>query len=189
VEIMALTRHRLDNACLIQDAFDPYIKAFTTIEENHRLIHDGLFYTTYVYAQDVANGGNLDMLISVPADSRPHFQSIDLAFESGPNTLLFYEGVTTSADGVALTALNKNRNATRVPEVTCYSGPTVTDLGTELGLDYFPVGGKKEGALTVGGNGEWILKPSTKYLLRFTNNTGQVEDLEIRVFWYEVDYQ
>ena len=84
-----------------------------------------------------------------------------------------YEDTTTSASGTAQTIRNRNRTSAAVPLSTIHKGPTVTGVGTLLCQERDGINGVSS---RVGGESraahEWILKPSSKSLLRVTSLSG-----------------
>jgi hypothetical protein len=168
--------------------FDKYAHAVTIITENHRLIHDGMFFTAFHRNAAVAAAGTLDVLFSVPANTYPHFQLLEITLDGGTVTYDMYEDTVTSADGTALVGYNRNRNSIIVPDMTLFHTPTVTDAGTILDSLNFPSAGNKVAIFDETTHGEWVLKPSTKYLLRFTNGSVGDRDISVRMAGYELSY-
>jgi hypothetical protein len=97
-----------------------------------------------------------------------------------------YEDATVSANGTLQLSENKNRLSGRVNETLIYRGPTVTGVGTLLGDGVIPGGktGQASGGVREGFE-EWILKPASLYLIRFTNTDAQAQPVNIEVDWYE----
>ena len=167
--------------------FDPYAHAVTVIDENHRLIHDGMFFEVQQSDAALVNGGIVNILLDVPAGSFPHFQDLEISTDEGPIAFDLYEGTTVSANGVALGVANKNRNSSRTAELDLYFNPTITDDGTLLKSSQVPVASVAE-LFSQKRSGEWVLAPSTLYLVRITNNSGQTASINITINFYELDY-
>ena len=135
-----------------------------------------------------------DFLITVPALSFPHFQRMRIFAGRGDMDINVYEGATTSADGGAVASQNTNRNSSNTPSLVLTSAPTVTDAGTLVHTSWLPptsAGQGQSGATGLSGetNGEeWVLQPSTKYLIRITNNSGATIDYAYEMLWYEIGY-
>lgn len=172
--------------------FDQYAHAVTSIDEPHRMIHDGFMFSLEHSSASLANNGDLDLLITVPAGVFPHIRQTGVRVGDTPCTVHFFEGPTTSANGTALAVYNRNRNSDNTNDVTIYVGPTVSDDGTELVRRLLPASGgffTPGGASIQGFSEEWILAPSTDYLVRVTNESGAAIDLTVDILWYEIGYE
>lgn len=165
---------------------DQFTGAIGSIDQEHLQIHNGNGYTIADRVLILNGGGVLDLLGIVPAATFPHFRQIQVASSGGPFDIDFYEGTTVSANGTEITAYNNNRNSSNTPDLVTYSGPTVTDDGDLLETVYVP-GTKQTGSLGSEGSNEWLLKPSTNYMIRITNNTsgGGTSIFVTNIFWYE----
>ena len=178
----------------VEKAMDPHMHASTTIDALHRMTHDGFVFHSSGKVTGMINAEVDEFLISVPAVSFPHFQRFRLFAGRGDLDLVVYEGTTTSADGTPLTSSNTNRNSANTASTLLFGTPTVTDDGTLIHTSWFPptsAGQGQAGATGLAGetNGEeWILQPSTKYLLRITNNSGATIDYAYEMLWYEIGY-
>lgn len=158
--------------------------AVQSIEYEHSRIHSGKGFL-FNGKHTVANGASAYHLLDNPAASYPHLRVFAVTASSGPMDIEFYEGATTSASGTAVTPVNYNRNSATTAALACYNGPTVTTPGTLLA--YMLITGTKHesGSGDSGGQTEWILKPSTKYLAKLTNNSGSSVTYALKLFWYE----
>lgn len=139
--------------------------------EHHR-IHNGEMWGLF----DNATGVNIvtprNWIINTPAGAPVHFE-FALAATNG-FLLELFEDTTTSADGTTLAAQVKNLN--RVVPVTAvpigfFHTPTVTGDGTRI--DAQRAGGGAGGtSVRAGGQAksdlEFVLEPSTKYMIRVT---------------------
>lgn len=170
------------------DKFDRFSRAVSVITEEHRLSHEGLVYHATHRVAALANSASLDILLDVPANTFPHLRKLMFHLESGPCDIEFFEGTTTSADGTGITVFNRNRNSANTAGTVITHTPTITDDGTRLHDLYSPTGGKDVGSDTLGLGEEWTLAPSTKYLLRLTNNSGAVLDFSLEIMFYEIDW-
>lgn len=155
------------------------------IDSVHLNTHLGItFEAGYVFAA-VANDGNADLLVRVPAGKVAH--TVSEGASGGEAYGFIYEDVVTSAVGTQLTVKNKNRASANVASVTVYRGPTVTGVGTELHQGYSPggTGGNSQGSTTERRD-EFILREGY-YLFRTTNKAGQAKTLFTELRWYEKD--
>ena len=178
----------------MQRALDPYAHALTTIDTLHRLTHDGFVYHVSNKVTGMANGNVDDYLISIPAGVFPHFQRLQITAGEGNVDMLVYEGTTTSADGTVEGSLNVNRNSTNTASSVLTIAPTVTDEGTLIHTQWVPpsasgVGQSPQGVIGETNGEEWVMKPSTKYLIRITNNSGSTIDYRYELLWYEIGYE
>jgi hypothetical protein len=177
-----------------QRKFDPFVHAITVISEPHRLGHDGFVYHASGKVTGMVDANVDEFLLAVPAATFPHIQRVRFSFGGGDVDIETYEGATTSDDGVALSELNTNRNSSNTPSTVLTFGPTVTDDGTLIHTAWAPptaagIGLSSEGSGNVDAGEEWILAPSTKYLVRLTNNSGATIDYRWEFFWYEIGYE
>jgi hypothetical protein len=168
---------------------DPYAHAQTSIDERHRVTHDGMMFHSTGRKADVSTpAGTFELLLNVPAEVFPHIQKIIWSLEGAPCDLQIYEGATTSSDGTAAAVFNNNRNSSNTPGCTLTHTPTVTGDGTLIHDLYVGTTGKDIGQVRDTAGEEWVFKPSTKYLFRLTNNSGAVLDLSWEFQWYELSY-
>lgn len=176
-----------------KNVYDEISDAITVISEPHKLIHDGFVYKAWHKFTAVADAGNADMLLSVPADIFPHLHDVRVVVGAGDCDVRVYEGTTTSSDGTAVTPRSLNRNGTvDTPDLDVFHTPTVTGVGTEIRNAWVPptatgVGQSNSGAVE-DPDYEIVLKPSTKYLLRVTNNSGGAIDIHTQIYFYEIGY-
>ena len=186
-------RLNLDIETLGREAYDPFAKALTVTDSMHRAAHDGFVYHTSGKVLAMIADEVDDFLIDVPAFTFPHFQRFRVIVGRGDIDMVVYEDTLTSNDGTDVGCQNTNRNADCVSGSTIYSSPTITDVGTLIHTAWIPptsAGQGVSGATGIAGetNGEeWILKPSTKYLIRMTNNSGATIDYSYEILWYELD--
>lgn len=114
-----------------------------------------------------------------------------MTFGGGDIDLTYYEGTTTSDDGTPAPTQNTNRNSANTAGVVFYANPTVTDDGELLqSIWAHPTStgtGNKTGVADVRTGAAWVLKPDTKYLIRITNNDGDMS-FSYQFHWYEISY-
>jgi len=167
-------------------SYDPYAHAFTVIEEEHRLVHDGAAFQGDVIQTGLASAGVGNILVVTGAKAA-HVRACDVALGNLPCQVDMYEGTTTSADGTAVpTLINCNRVSTDSPLAAMYYAATVTDNGTKIATTLVPTSAKDAGTIQSSFGEEIILKPNTKYLLTVTNNSGGPIDWGFKCFFYEV---
>jgi len=174
--------------------FDPHAHAVTVIQEQHRMVHDGMLFQTSGKQTGWLDAGTKTFLINVPADIYPHIQVMDLSFGSGDIDFVAREGVTTSNDGSVLPSTNVNRNSSNVAGIVLSAEPTITVPGTDIFTLWAPptatgTGQSASGLSGVGQASEWVLAPSTKYSITLTNNSGGTIAWSYEFSWYEISYE
>ena len=140
-----------------------------SIDWVHHQIHLGnLFSFSNISA--VSANHVLEFLVSTGA-SMPHLRPILQSDDAC--RLDLYEGTTTSNDGTPGTIYNRNRNSARTLTATVFVTPTLTADGTLIHSEQL-----QTAKGSYGGKDEWdrefILKPNTKYLLRFTAGNAAI---------------
>lgn len=147
-------------------------------------IHEGITWLASDIEVALADATSIKLLIRTPADLEVHM-AIGFAVV-GDFTYQFFEAPTTSADGAALTPVNRNRRFGTSSNTLVFRDPTVSANGTLLRELAFP-GGQRNNATLGGGSGtEWILKPSTDYLIDLLNLSGSASLASVEVNYYEV---
>jgi len=176
-----------------QRKFDPHAHAVTVIQGLHRMTHDGFVYHASGKVTGMVDANVDDFLIAVPAGTFPHFQRLQVTAGRGDIDIQVYEGTTTSADGAAITTFNVNRNSLNTPSSVVTFGPTVSVAGPLIHTQWIQptatgVGQSPSGIVGETNGEEWVLKPSTKYLVRITNNSGATIAYRYELLFYEIDY-
>lgn len=158
-------------------------KPFPMIDVNHLRLHEGrayYIYKVYPYVAGLAAGSSIDIAIAWPSGVVPHAL---FNYESpGESEFYVYESPTTSG-GTAMTINRRNRINTTASQGAAVLAPTVSSLGTEIYAEFVPAGNKGGGS--AGYTFEYILKPLTTYLFRFTNVNAQPHPANLRIEWYE----
>lgn len=161
-----------------------------TIDSTHKHTHKGESYHTSKYFAAVASAATVDILIKVGSGKALHanFKSAG----GGDFTTQIFETPTISADGTSINIRDMNRTTASTSNATAFHTPTISATGTALTDTEFTPGGS--GIATPGGvqsgvfgrGGEWILKKSTNYLIRLTNQALTAQNMSISASWYEV---
>ena len=163
--------------------------ALEIVDYAHHEIHSGSHF--YIEATaSIANGANLDFLWVVPNTTKWPHALWELEAEK-EITMSLYEAVSTSASGSAVAIVNNNRNSTKTPGVTAFTGPTLTSgaLGDEgnggtLIWSATVGSGRKIGGESGRGH-ELVAKQNTKYWFRITNASGDASWINYDFNWYE----
>jgi len=173
--------------------FDEFAHAVTVIQEQHRILHDGFYHVCTGKDTGWLDAGVKVFQLKTAALNFPHIQTMLLNFGKGDVDFVAYEGATITVDGTPLPVFNANRNSTKTPLLELFAAPTVGANGTEIFRLWTPptatgVGQSANGIAGVGQGSEWILKPSTDYLVIMTNNSGATIDFSYEFSWYELAY-
>ena len=167
---------------------DSMTRAINTISHAHHEIHEGSHFKAD--RQDIAlsTTDTIELLLTTPDTTKwVHFL---LTMQStGEVVVELYEGTTVSAEGTAITPINRNRNSATKSVVVVTHTPSVSSDGTKLTENWIGTTGFKEDiGDTLRDNSEIILKQNTKYLIRLTAVGDGIKGA-IGGDWYEhVDY-
>jgi len=135
----------------------------------------GKSYIMTSLAEAVADDAVYDMLIQTGP------KAVTMSFFGscgGASHGFLYEGTTVSSAGSALVATNLNRPSGFLSAVTFTHTPTVSGLGTQIGVALIPGDSKKgEFGAETSGKAGFLLKPSTIYLLRIINKSSAPIDI------------
>lgn len=158
-------------------------KPFPVIDVNHLRLHEGrayYVYKLYPYAAGLAAAASIDIAIAWPDGYAPHAR---FGYGgSGESEFYMYEAPTTSG-GTAMTIHRRHRIVTTASAAAAVLAPTVTATGTEVFADFVPA--NKQGGGAQLSTFEFVLKPLTTYLFRFTNVNAQPHAAHLIVEWYE----
>lgn len=165
--------------------FDETTGAALMIDVVHHEVHEGeMFHAAYTNAS-VSNGANVDLQITTGLKEAHTSWEV---FAGGQVTVSLYEAPTTSA-GTAVTAYNMKRLSANVPLSAVVHTPTVSATGSITLVNGRILPGGTSPTTRVGGGirsgSEWILKPSTKYMMRVNNSSGGTIAVNVVLEWYE----
>lgn len=185
------TDHLYPKVELAGTGVDTFTGAQGVISEPHLLGHQGKMFHASIKVTGILDAGIENILFKVPAGVFPHLHKTRTNVGAGDVDIVSYEGTTVSADGAAVTVDNTNRNSSNTPDMTIFTGPTITGDGTEIHRLWLPPAGVGIGRSAIGLSGaeageEWVLKPATNYLHRLTNNSGSTISAWFEFLFYEV---
>lgn len=164
--------------------FDTYSASQVTISHAHSEIHEGDAYTISMVVALTA-GTTFNCIFTTPANpKRVHF-FFDCRTAGNGITTTFYEGASITG-GTPATAINRNRNVTTTAGLTIAHSPTVSGNGTQIFTTYLDAT-KQSGGSSAHSTDEFILKPSTVYLMSLVVDAGQNATFSGRAEWYEAD--
>ena len=143
-------------------AMDYRVHALTIIPSEHRMIHDGMYFSaTGIIDVVTATTGTVGVLFQFPPGMAGHLTLVEWTMSSGPVEISFYRDVTFSAAGSSVNVRNHNQLAELAQGVPGQAAgitldPTITDYGTHIQERYVPESGKA-GLLIAGEDAEWVL--------------------------------
>lgn len=167
---------------ILEGAKDLVTNTIGTIDTEHREIHEGHHFFNSIYIP-LAGSGVLDLVIET-GNKNAHV-TFDINSADAGFVFTTYEGVTANADGTLQTLLNNRRESLEVSSLAMRLNPTSVVPGSNVirsGL-YGTAGGT---AGSVSRGNEVIFKKNTKYLLRVTNLSTSINNINITHNWYEV---
>lgn len=162
--------------------------ALKNIDTIHSHIHAGqLFIAGHTFAA-VASAASVDLVIEAPASPKQIHFAFDASASAGGRVSLYKDPTYTG--GTPITPLNMNGNSVNTADAVVRHTPSVSAAGTLLPLGGVVPGGS--GGNAAGGSNsdlargiEIIASYSSKYLLRFTNDSSQAENVSIQFGFYE----
>ncbi len=146
-----------------------------------------MFHADYKFSA-VGAAASADVLM-ITGTLHPHLFDVRVSVGRGDCDFFIYEDTTVSSNGSAITEVNVHRPTGGSSLTDLYYTPTVTGVGTKIHEVWFPPTAAGTGATSTGTTAhageEWILKPSSNYLFRVTNNSGGTIDIYIEILYYE----
>ena len=159
--------------------------ALPTISNEHNRAHGGELFTAGVSNAALGASASLFIEINIPASIEMHLKAY--TFYNGDNgTIELLEAPTLTTGAAALTAFNKKRSSTRISSTILKSNPTGISSGVSLDKMSFKGTNQHPGILVIS-DWEWILKPSTVYLVSLTNDGVGNEQAYLRILFYEAE--
>lgn len=155
---------------------DAITQSMSVIDHKHSMIHAGCSFTSSGLTT-ISPSGTYTIHLKTPATPA----TVHLQYKIASNNLVqlgLYEDATVTGQGTPIWAYNRNRPIETVNLMDVYTGPTATDDGTLIESQYLSSG---EVAAC-----EFVLKPSTSYLLRMTEpTTSNTVFASFKLDWYE----
>jgi hypothetical protein len=167
------------------DPSDETTGALLTIDTIHHEVHEGEMYHAEYSVASVANDASLDLLVTVGLKEA---HSVFEVLASGLVQVYLYEAPTASG-GTPLAIYNMKRASLNTALSTVTHTPTVSSTGSVVLVNGRLLPGGNSPQTRVGGGvrtgTEWLLAPSTKYLIRITNKSGAAVIINSSVEFYE----
>lgn len=189
-----------DEHRIMVEALDPFHKALTVINEEHRLIHDGFVYSIQTNEIDIPDGAARQVLYSVQ-DAPIHLKRFAVNASEGPILLTVYENPTYDDAGTPQLAptINLNRMSSNTTTMAITRGPLLGGLplaGLDrgdpvLGSLYIPAQGNQGVSGSTFVIEEIVLAANTDYLIEFLNDPlgAGTADVYASVVFYELQYE
>lgn len=189
-----------DEHRLMVEALDPYHKALTVINEEHRLIHDGFVFSVQANVPDLPDGATAHVLYSVK-DNPIHLKRFNVNASEGPIILTVYESPTYDDPGSPQInpTINLNRMSSNTSTIVFTNDPLLggqplagLDRGDPiLGSLYIPAQGNQGVSGSTIAIEEILLAANTDYLIEFVNDPlgAGTADIFATVVWYELQYE
>lgn len=124
---------------------------------------------------------SIDHYLLTPATPTIRLASYEINSSGGPLDNFMYEAATVTAAGTTATVMNYNRNGTTTAAFSLYEAPTVAGTGTEIKYVLIPTAKGSGGFGLASGGIHTVLKPSTKYLFRTTNNYNTSITVSVKI--------
>lgn len=160
---------------------DAIANGLNVILTEHHEIHEGESYYHSSFVDLAGTASRQFILVTPDTAARMHFV-YEVSFEN-ESTVTITEGVSTDADGTAITELNRDRNSANTTTAVLTHTPTNPTGGTSI-EDGSAGSGQKVGGLKRDED-EKILKQNTKYLINITNNSATASKTSWVFNWYQ----
>lgn len=173
----------LKNVLLDILPIDELSKALISIDFEHHEMHEGNHYFGKQSSSISGGGTEAEFLFTTPdTTTRVHAK----ASFSGTDEFLvqLYEDVTTTDNGTVVVTFNNDRDSLNTPELTAYTGPTVTDDGTLIWEAYIS-GDKGLSGVSQEFGYEIVAKTNSTYLFRITKINAGTHIVDTNFWWYE----
>jgi len=162
--------------------------AVAIIDKDHWDIHKGIMWQVSESRASIDDSPGALYLIST-GKNELHF-SVGATISGQECVIEIFETPITSAAGVAVTPVNKNRSRVKRslvrPLVSVISyGPTVTGTGTLLGISHAPATTGGGGGATIDQSYQYVFATNSVYLLRVRSEAG-TGTAYINMAFYEV---
>ena len=152
-----------------------------TANEYSIAIHNGHLFRAG-FQKNITSAGTAILAITTPAGEAIHFTP--QVTGEGEIEVEFVEAPTSITGGTTVTPRNANRNSASVSTAVLKADPAwVRGAGVTLGK--VVVGDGRRSGGTAAPDGEWILKPSTLYVMLVTDQSTSANEVNIRWYWIE----
>jgi len=159
--------------------------ALPVLSSEHNRVHAGEMYTAYLSDAILGASATLLMEIRIPDGIELHLKTINF-YTGSDGELELIEAPTIGIVGTTpLEPMNRNRNKQyKKAHVSIFSDPATISAGTLL-EDMHVAGGAQTAGGERGTDLEWELQEDTIYIVRLTNQSGQAQQCDLRIEFYE----
>jgi hypothetical protein len=159
--------------------------ALVMIDYEHSRVHEHQMFSLSLVNEALVDDAAINFVITTGATKELHLIP---AFSVGGDARVIVSEAPTTSGGSAATPRNMYRPATETAEFTVVSGATISNVGTLLWDAIIPGGtGPGSAGAHVRPGTEWVLKKSTKYLIRLTNIANTTQPASLNMEGYEVE--
>ena len=164
-----------------QPTIDNATHVAVNIDHMHHEIHEGdAFHLSN--QQNIANAGSFNYLIVTPNTDKFTHMFINVVSQAEAQET-FFEEVTVTDSGTALTGYNRNRTIGSEPVTKVFLTPIVVSSGIIIQNKNWGTG-KSIGDVMRSEN-EWVLNSGTTYMVNAQNNTTSSNLITTWLNWYE----
>lgn len=164
------------------------LRAITSQSYTEANVKNGLQFEFGTQVTTLAAGANLDIVFLVAAKPIIIKDRI-ISFSGAGVTAVLYETPTVSNYGDAGFIANLSRISPKTTTISIWQNPTILAAGTQISAPNATVGSTAQGQSVISTDltkgAERVLKPSTYYLLRVTNNDSASCKVSVYTTWYE----
>jgi hypothetical protein len=205
-EMSARSGRYVDDTSTVRNIIERVTGSPSVIQTDHKYIHVGIAYKAHLNVDALAAAASESYSLKTPAAKYLHLKNLRLQAMGASVKVEIMRGTTANplvvaGAGDAASELtgphNVNDTVASVTGVVIKKTPTYTDDKAGEVWDYVRVNGDTTNQFVStsdakqGENFEWVLKPDTYYVIKFTNLSAGGGDaasgVELEMFWYEED--
>lgn len=166
---------------------DPFTNSTVVESKEHLMVHLGKYFITTRYFTGIAP--NVPFYIGYQTGEKViHYKPTAINSNCALLKVEFFEEANWSGGVESDDITNKNRMSDNVHTLGIFYNPTVVGEGTNL-LKMHLIGSVGVGQSRSGGSNaseeEWVFKPNTKYLAKYTNLDSVNCSISALSTWYE----
>lgn len=184
-EKIELSSIKLNNGEFATPTGDPLTNNIVVIDQSHHEIHEGDFYSFCAYNDNLDLDDTLEFILTTPNTTK--LSHLTYNFSASLQVLFEFFEDTTHTTNILQTSHNHNRNSLNTAGMTIHTSNDDDVDGNRIDCGSFGspsvgiVGGSGGGGRV---EGEWILKPNSKYLIKLTSGSDD-NNVNLKLSWYE----